>query len=79
MKLVILSVSFVATRCLGGGPDVGEVFLTCSSLLILPIESILGQKLMQSTLLIETRVTSNGKLPVKVPFFRPHVGDEEIN
>ena len=34
---------------------------------------------MQSTLLIETRVTSNGKLPVKVPFFRPHVGDEEIN
>ena len=34
---------------------------------------------MQSTLLIETRGTSNGKVPVKVPFFRPHVGDEEIN
>ena len=34
---------------------------------------------MQSTLLTETRVTANGKMPVTVPFFRPHVGDEEIN
>lgn len=34
---------------------------------------------MQSTVFIENRSTSNGKLPVRVPFFRPHVGDEEIN
>ncbi|NOT49406.1 MAG: DegT/DnrJ/EryC1/StrS family aminotransferase [Acidobacteria bacterium] len=34
---------------------------------------------MQSTLLTETRGISNGKIPVQVPFFRPHVGDEEIN
>lgn len=34
---------------------------------------------MQSTLLLDTRGTSDGKLPVKVPFFRPHIGEEEIN
>lgn len=34
---------------------------------------------MQSTLSIETLNHSNGKPRVKVPFFRPHVGDAEIN
>jgi perosamine synthetase len=33
---------------------------------------------MHDSLLTETRST-NGSLPVKVPFFRPHVGDAEIN
>ena len=34
---------------------------------------------MQNGLLIETHVATTGKLTVKVPFFRPHVGDDEIN
>ncbi len=34
---------------------------------------------MQSTLQIEARGTSNGKPHVRVPFFRPHLGDAEID
>ena len=34
---------------------------------------------MQSTLMIETRGTSDSRHGVMVPFFRPHVGDAEID
>lgn len=34
---------------------------------------------MQNTLLIESSTTTVAEVPVSVPFFRPHVGDDEIN
>ena len=36
-------------------------------------------KIMQNTLVTETRPVIAKKLAVNVPFFRPHVGDDEIN